>query len=72
MPPPRLFLFDGSSLLYRAYYALLRGGATHFRTPDGRPTGAVYGFLNSLRKLLHDDPPDYVGIAFDIILRLLG
>jgi len=69
MASDRLYLLDGSSLLYRAYYALLRSNSPGLRTRDGRPTGAVYGFLNTVRKLLADHRPEYVGIAFDAGVR---
>lgn len=61
MSPRRLFLIDGNSLLYRSYYAI-RGLATS----AGFPTGAVYGFLGSLRKLLDAEKPEYLGVVFDV------
>ena len=41
-----LLLIDGSSYLYRAFHAM-----PDLRSPDGRPTGAVYGMVNMLRRL---------------------
>ncbi|HPW17223.1 MAG TPA: DNA polymerase I [Candidatus Aminicenantes bacterium] len=61
MTPKRLFLIDGTSLLYRSYYAV-RGLASS----RGEPTGAIYGFLGSLRKLLDQEKPDYLGVVFDV------
>src|SRR5215470_14229259 len=57
---PRLVLVDGSSYLYRAFFALppLTG-------PAGLPTNAVYGFTTMLLKLLSDAKPDYVAVVFD-------
>ncbi len=55
-----LVLVDGSSYLYRAFYAL--PSLTNSR---GEPTGAVYGVVNMLRKLLADYTPDYVAVVFD-------
>ena len=49
--PPRLFLIDGSSQMYRAYHAI-RG----LTGPDGKSTNAVYGFVTMLRKLLERSP----------------
>ena len=59
---PRLFLLDGTALAYRAHFALFRSGLTD---PDGRPTGAVYGFTMTLRRLLETEKPDLVAVAFD-------
>jgi len=55
-----LLLVDGSSYLYRAYHAL-----PDLRSPAGEPTGAIYGVLSMLRKLLADYDADYVGCVFD-------
>jgi len=59
--PPILYLVDGTSQLYRAYFAI--HGLT---TADGRPTNAIYGFTTMLRKLVRDERPDYLGVAFDL------
>ena len=56
----RLYLIDGSSQLYRAYHAI-----RELTGPDGRPTNAVYGFVNMLRKLVVDHAPELVAAAFD-------
>ncbi|MCG3133237.1 MAG: DNA polymerase I [Planctomycetes bacterium] len=58
----RLFLLDGTALAYRAHFAFLRANLT---SRAGRPTGAVYGFVATLLKLLRDEKPDHVGVAFD-------
>src|SRR3569623_1326867 len=55
-----LVLVDGSSYLYRAFYAL-----PPLTNSRDEPTGAVYGVLNMLRKLLADYAPDYVAVVFD-------
>ncbi|HYC49315.1 MAG TPA: DNA polymerase I [Burkholderiales bacterium] len=55
-----LLLVDGSSYLYRAYHAL-----PDLRTTKGEPTGAIYGVLNMLRKLLKDVRADYSAVIFD-------
>src|SRR5207253_3585924 len=59
--PPRLYLIDGSSQMYRAYHAI-RG----LSGPDGRSTNAVYGFVTMLRKLLNDHKPQCIAAAFDL------
>ncbi len=55
-----LFIIDGSSCIYRAYHAI-----PHFTTSKGFPTNAVYGFTQTLRKILKGYSPDYIAVAFD-------
>src|SRR3569833_1385375 len=59
-PIKPLVLVDGSSYLYRAFYAL-----PPLTNSSGKPTGAVYGVLNMLRKLVADYDPEYVAVVFD-------
>ena len=56
----RLVLVDGSSYLYRAYHAL-----PPLTSPEGDPTGAIYGVISMLRRLLDDYQPVYIGVVFD-------
>ena len=56
----RLFLVDGSSYIYRAFFAL-----PHLTNSKGFPTNAVYGFTNMLLKVLRERNPEYLAIAFD-------
>ncbi len=56
----KVLLIDGSSILYRAFFAL-----PHFMTKKGEPTGAIYGFLQMLIRILKDEHPDYLAVAFD-------
>jgi len=56
----KLFLIDGNSLLYRSYYAIQR-----LATSQGFPTNAIYGFINTLRKIVEQQKPHYLGIVFD-------
>ncbi|MCP4255620.1 MAG: hypothetical protein GY775_19885 [Candidatus Scalindua sp.] len=58
--PNNFFIIDGHSQLYQAYYAI--SGLT---TPSGQPINAVYGFTRMLRKILKEDRPGYMAIAFD-------
>lgn len=60
MEPKKLFLIDGSSILYRSFYAIQR-----LSTSKGFPTNAIYGFLNTLRKILEQEKPSHLGIVFD-------
>jgi DNA polymerase-1 len=57
-----LLLVDGSSYLYRAFHALAKAD---LRSPQGEPTGAIYGVLNMLRKLRAEYPSDYSACVFD-------
>ncbi|MDI3533887.1 MAG: polymerase [Thermosediminibacterales bacterium] len=56
----RLILIDGNSLIHRAFHAL-----PPLRNSKGMPTNAVYGFTNMLLKLLDEQKPDYIAVAFD-------
>ena len=60
--PKRLFLIDGMALIYRAHFALIKNPLL---TADGRHTSAIYGFMNSLFKLLREEDPDYISIVLD-------
>ena len=57
----RLFLVDGNSLAYRAFFAL----PEDFSTSDGFPTGALFGFSSMLMKLLQDYRPSGVVVCWD-------
>jgi DNA polymerase I len=56
-----LFLIDGNSLAYRAFFALPESIATH----DGRPTNAIYGLASMFAKLLIDEDPAAVVVCWD-------
>ncbi len=57
---PTLYLIDGNSYVYRAFYAI-RG----LTSSSGVPTNAVFGFTNMIFKILKEKKPDYFGIVFD-------
>jgi DNA polymerase-1 len=57
----KLFLIDGHSLLYRAYYAI-----RNLSTSKGFPTNGIFGFISMLRKLKDKEGPDYLGVVFDV------
>lgn len=61
MNEKKLFLIDGHSLLYRAYYAI-----RNLSTSKGFPTNAIYGFISMLRKLQDKEKPAYLGVVFDV------
>ena len=56
----RLFLIDGQSFCYRAFYAI-----RELTNSKGEPTNAIYGFVTTLRKLIRDERPDCLAICFD-------
>ena len=58
---PTLLLIDGHSLAYRAFYAL----PTDLATKAGTVTNAAYGFTSMLVKVLTDEAPDFIAVAFD-------
>ncbi len=57
---PRLFIIDGNSYIYRAFYAI-----RNLSTSTGLPTNAVFGFANMLMKVVKEKAPDRLAIAFD-------
>ncbi len=64
--PPTLYLIDGHALAYRTYFALTAGGSTGFTTRSGEPTAGVYGFTSVLLRLMEQEKPDYLAVAFDV------
>ncbi|HEV7518480.1 MAG TPA: DNA polymerase I, partial [Thermoanaerobaculia bacterium] len=62
MPDPRhrLYLIDGYSNIFRAFYAI-----RNLSNSRGEPTNAVYGFVQMLRKLLREEKPELVGVALE-------
>ncbi len=64
--PPILYLIDGHALAYRTYFALTSGSGTGFRTHSGEPTAGVFGFMSVLLRILEQEHPDYLAVAFDV------
>jgi len=58
--PQRLFLIDGSSYIYRAYFAI-----RHLSNSQGMATNAIYGFTNMLLKVIRELKPDQLAVIFD-------
>ena len=58
----KIVLLDGYSLMYRAYHAL----QTPMSAPDGTPTNAVHGFVMMLLKVIGEEKPDGIAVAFDM------
>ncbi len=57
----KILLIDGHSILNRAFY-----GLPDLTNSEGQHTGAVYGFLNILFRILEEEKPDYLTVAFDL------
>ncbi len=58
----RLFLIDGMALAYRAYFAFI---ARPLINSKGVNTSAIFGFVNSVWKILEDEKPDHIAVVFD-------
>jgi DNA polymerase-1 len=58
--PRRLYLIDGSSYIYRAYYAIRQ-----LSNSKGQATNAVFGFTNMLLKVIREERPDHLAVIFD-------
>jgi DNA polymerase-1 len=56
----RLVVIDGANAIYRAFFAI-----PNLRAPDGSPTGAAYGFVTMLAKVMRDEKPTHVAVASD-------
>lgn len=60
----KVILVDGNNLLFRSYYATAYQGVI-MRNSKGFPTNALYGFLNMMNKIIHEEKPNYILVAFD-------
>ena len=65
--PPTLYLIDGHALAYRMYFALTAGGSSQrWQTSKGEPTAGIYGFARELVRVLEQEKPEYLAVAFDV------
>jgi DNA polymerase-1 len=64
--PPILYLIDGHALAYRAYFAISGSSSDRLQTRSGEPTAGILGFANVLLKLLEQEKPEYLAVAFDV------
>ena len=60
----KVILIDGNNLLFRSYYATAYKGSI-LRNSKGFPTNALFGFINMLNKIISEENPSYMMIAFD-------
>ncbi|MGN1268713.1 MAG: DNA polymerase I [Candidatus Aphodocola sp.] len=60
----KVILVDGNNLLFRSYYATAYSG-NFMKNSKGFPTNALYGFVNMINKIINDENPEYMLVAFD-------
>jgi len=61
----KIVLVDGNNLLFRSYYATAYTGNI-MRNKEGFPTNGLYGFVNMINKIIHEEKPEYMMVAFDV------
>ena len=61
----KVVLIDGNNLMFRSYYATLYSGSM-MTNKEGFPTNALYGFVNMINKIIAEEKPEYIAVAFDI------
>ena len=57
-----LYLVDGTALAYRSHFAFIRNPLINSK---GRDTGATFGFVSGLIRLIREESPDYIAVCFD-------
>ena len=60
----RAILVDGNNLLFRSYYATAYNGNL-MKNSKGFPTNAIFGFVNMINKIITEEKPEYMLVAFD-------
>ena len=58
----RLFLLDGTALAYRAHFAFIK---SNLKNSEGIPTGPVFGFANTIARLMDEEKPSHIGVIWD-------
>ena len=61
----KIILVDGNNLIFRSYYATAYTGSL-LKNSKGFPTNALYGFVGMIQKIIHEEKPEYIAVAFDI------
>ena len=61
----KIVLVDGNNLLFRSYYATAYSG-NFMKNSKGFPTNGLYGFVNMINKIIDEEKPVYMAVAFDI------
>ena len=60
----KIILVDGNNLLFRSFYATAYQGVI-MKNSKGFPTNALYGFINMMNKIIKEENPNYIMVAFD-------
>ena len=60
----KIIMVDGNNLLFRSYYATAYNG-NFMKNSKGFPTNAIYGFANMINKIVDEEKPNYIVVAFD-------
>jgi len=61
----KVILVDGNNLMFRSYYATAYTGNV-MKNSKGMPTNALYGFVGMMNKIIHEEKPEYIMVAFDV------
>lgn len=61
----KVILIDGNNFMFRSYYATAYTGNI-MKNSKGFPTNALYGFVSMINKIVHEEKPEYMAVAFDI------
>ena len=61
----KIVLVDGNNLIFRSYFATAYTGNV-MKNSKGFPTNALYGFINMINKIVEEEKPEYMAVAFDI------
>lgn len=61
----KIILVDGNNLMFRSYYATAYTGNV-MKNSKGMPTNALYGFVGMMNKIIHEEKPEYIAVAFDV------
>lgn len=61
----KVVLIDGNNFMFRSYYATAYTGNV-MKNSKGFPTNALYGFVGMMNKIIHEEKPEYIMVAFDI------
>ena len=61
----KVILIDGNNFMFRSYYATAYTGNV-MKNSKGFPTNALYGFINMINKIIQEEKPEYMAVAFDI------
>ena len=61
----KIILVDGNNLIFRSYYATAYSGSL-LKNSKGFPTNALYGFVGMINKIINEEQPEYIAVAFDI------